>query len=63
MNRKEIYLLAIITFLTVVAWIIFGIYHARKTSNVKELDIGKVAPLTATFDNDIINQLNNRGDY
>lgn len=63
MNRKELYIMAIITFFTVIAWIIFGLFHARNTSNVKDLDLGTITPLTATFDSDIINQLNNRGDY
>jgi len=63
MNRKEAYILAIITFLTVFAWIVFGIFHAKNTSVVKSEDIKKITPLTPKFDNDIINQLNSRRDF
>lgn len=62
MNRKELYILAIITFLTVSVWIMFGLYNAKKTTTIQNTDI-KIVPLTPTFDNDIINQLNQRGDF
>lgn len=57
MNRKELYILAVIIFLTVIAWITFGIYHARTTSSVGDLKIENLVPLTPAFDNDIIDQL------
>ena len=60
MNRKELYFLALITFLTVVAWIVFGLVHAQNTSTVNDEDLRNIVPLTPYFDNDIINQLNNR---
>ena len=62
MNRKEVYILAIITFLTVFAWIVFGIIYAKNTSSVGASDIKKITPLTPNFDSDIINQLNQRRD-
>ena len=60
MNRKEFYILAIITFMTVVAWIIFGVVHARNTSTVEVINTAEIVPLTPAFDSDIINQINNR---
>ncbi|OGF98835.1 hypothetical protein A3D78_06035 [Candidatus Gottesmanbacteria bacterium RIFCSPHIGHO2_02_FULL_39_14] len=62
MNRKEVYILAIITFLTVFAWVVFGIIHAKNTSAINASEIKKLAPLTPYFDSDIINQLNTRRD-
>ena len=63
MNRKELYILALITFLTVCAWIIFGFFHAGKTSTIDDKSLIKIVPLTPTFDNETIRQLNSRGDY
>lgn len=60
MNRKELYILAMIIFLTVIAWITFGIYHARNTSSVNDLKSENLVPLTPAFDNDIIDQLRSR---
>ncbi|OGG08109.1 hypothetical protein A3D05_05215 [Candidatus Gottesmanbacteria bacterium RIFCSPHIGHO2_02_FULL_40_24] len=60
MNRKELYILALITFMTVVVWIIFGISGARKISKVEDQTLKTIVPLTPTFDSDIINQLNRR---
>ena len=60
MNRKELYILALITFMTVVVWIIFGISCARKISKVEDQTLKTIVPLTPTFDSDIINQLNRR---
>lgn len=57
MNRKEIAILALIIFFTVIAWILFGIFHARSTSSVTSTQLKEVVPLTPTFDNDIIRQL------
>ncbi|OGG02278.1 hypothetical protein A2W14_00940 [Candidatus Gottesmanbacteria bacterium RBG_16_37_8] len=62
MNRKEIYILAIITFMTVFAWITFGVIHAKNTSKIGGEEIKNITPLTPNFDSDIINQLNNRRD-
>lgn len=60
MNRKDIAILAIIVFFTVVAWIVFGIYHAKNTSTVSQKELRQVVPLTPTFDNDIIKKLRSR---
>lgn len=60
MNRKEVTILALITFLTVIAWIAFGIYHARKTSTVSPVQLKEIEPLTPTFNNGIIEGLKNR---
>jgi hypothetical protein len=62
MNRKEITVLSIITFLTVIAWIIFSVYHTKTSTGlegIKQLDL---KPLTPRFDSDIIRSLKNRED-
>lgn len=60
MNRKEFAILAIIIFLTVTAWIIFGIVAAKNTTTVTQKELRQVVPLTPNFDNDIINRLKSR---
>jgi hypothetical protein len=60
MNRKEVAIIAIILFLSVVAWIVFGVYHARTASSITQKELRQVVPLTPTFDNDIIKKLNSR---
>lgn len=60
MNRKELAIIAIAIFLTVTAWIVFGVYHARNTNTVSQKELRQVIPLTPNFDNDIINRLKSR---
>ena len=60
MNRREVFMIAIITFFTVIAWIVFGVFHARTTSTISQKEKQEVVPLTPTFDNDIIRQLQAR---
>lgn len=60
MNRKEFAILAIIIFLSVTAWIIFGVNSAKNTTTVTQNDLRQVVPLTPNFDNDIINRLKSR---
>lgn len=60
MNRKEIVILAIIIFLSVIAWIVFGIYYAKETPTLSQNELKQVVPLTPAFDNDIINKLKSR---
>lgn len=60
MNRKEIAILSIIIFLSVLAWLILGIYYAKNTSIITQKELLQVIPLTPTFDNDIINKLKSR---
>lgn len=60
MNRKELAIIASIIFLTVIAWIAFGIFHARTSTTVSQKELRQVVPLTPTFDNDIIKKLQSR---
>jgi hypothetical protein len=62
MNRKEFTILSIITFLTVIAWIIFSINHTKTSSNLEGVKMIELTPLTPNFDNDIIMSLKNRED-
>lgn len=60
MNRKEIAILALIIFLSVVAWIAFDIYHTKNKMTISPKELQQVIPLTPTFDNDILKRLKTR---
>jgi len=60
MNRKEFTIIAIIIFLSVVAWIAFDIASARSKSSATQKELRHVVPLTPTFNNDIIMKLKGR---
>jgi len=60
MNRKELTILSIITFITVTVWIILGIYHTKINSSIEGIQHKNTTPLTASFDNDIIKELEKR---
>lgn len=60
MNSKETAVIALIIFLTVVAWIAFGLYHAAKTSSITSLQQEQIKPLTPNFDGAIIEKIKSR---
>lgn len=60
MNRKEIAILAIIIFLSVMAWIAFDVFHAKSASTISAKSIRQVVPLTPNFDRDTIRKLKSR---
>jgi hypothetical protein len=60
MNRKEFTVIAVIIFLSVVAWIAFDIVSTRSKSSTTQKELHHVVPLTPTFNNDIIMKLKGR---
>lgn len=60
MNRKELFILTLVIFLSIVIWIVFDIHRAKTISTISEKNLRQVVPLTPTFDNDTIRKLKNR---
>ena len=60
MSSKDLLILSILTFITVLAWIIFDVYHAATTSTVTPLQKELTKPLKPTFDQEIILKLRKR---
>lgn len=60
MNRREFFILALITFSTVIVWIALSLQRAQTTSTISPEQEREIIPLTPTFDNDIINALEKR---
>lgn len=60
MSGKDLLILSILTFITVVAWIIFDVYHASTTSTITPLQKELIEPLKPTFDQETILKLRER---
>lgn len=60
MSSKDLLILSILTFITVIAWIIFDVYHAATTSTITPFQKELIEPLKPTFDQEIILRLEKR---
>lgn len=59
-KQRDLLIIIFMTFLTVVAWVGFNIYHLSVTSTISdELQI-QIAPINPNFDINIINKLKSR---
>src|SRR5438552_17883925 len=59
-KRKDVIITLWMTFLTVAAWIGFGIYHIWTTSTISEIDVSAISPINPNFDTGVINALKAR---
>ena len=62
MKRKDLMLLLIPTFIFVVAWTGFSIYHGFVTSTIPANLNTQISPITPSFDTKTINALKDRQD-
>jgi hypothetical protein len=60
MKRKDILLILIPSFIFVLAWIGFSIYHNIVTSTISEPLSVQITPITPNFDTSVIDNLKNR---
>lgn len=60
MSNKDLLILSILTFITVLAWIIFDVYHAATTSTITPLQKELIKPLKPTFNQEVILRLKER---
>lgn len=58
---KELLYLSVVSFLIVLAWIAFDVYHAISTTTTTPVQEQQVAPLTPNFDHEIILKVLERG--
>jgi len=56
MNRKEFLLVAITTFITVVAWVVFDIIHARNSVQIDTNLLETIEPIDTNFDIGVVNE-------
>ena len=59
-TNKDTLVVAIFTLITVMAWIVFDVYHASVTSTVTEVQQSLMTPLDPQFDNQVISKMRNR---
>lgn len=54
---KDIFILSLLTFITVVAWVLFDIHHANTTNTIKPPIKKLLKPLSPNLDVDLIREL------
>lgn len=54
---KDIFILSLVTFITVVAWLVFDIYHASTVNTIKLPTEELMKPLLPSIDTDLIREL------
>lgn len=57
MKQKDLVLVAAFTFITVVAWIIFSVYHTQVTSTITPAQEQKIEPIEPMFNTSLIEQI------
>lgn len=57
MSNKDLLILSVMTFITVVAWIASDAYHVSVTSTITAVEKKLMEPLNPTFDKEVIVQL------
>lgn len=60
MKHKDIYMLLIPSFILVVFWIIFTIYHNSVSSTITPTQSVQIKPISADFDSKTINDIKTR---
>lgn len=60
MSSKDLLTLSILTFITVVAWIVFDVYHTTTASTITPLQKELTAPIKPNFDQEILLRLKER---
>lgn len=54
---KDIFILSLLTFITVVTWVIFDIHHASTMNTIKPPIEELLDPLSSSLDTDLIKEL------
>lgn len=57
MSNRQILFVSLLTFITVLAWIGFDVYHVLTTSTVKTIDQEMIRILEPKFDTQVILEL------
>ena len=60
MKQKDILLIVVPTFIMVVLWIAFSIYHNHVSSTIKDPLSTQIEPISATFDTKTLDNLKQR---
>lgn len=60
MKKQDLLIILIPTFICVISWIGFNIYHNSITSTISSQDINQITPINPNFDTKIIDVLKKR---
>lgn len=59
MTSRQVLFLSILTFFTILAWIVFDVYHALTTTTIKPVDQKIIRDLNPKFDTQTLLKLKN----
>jgi hypothetical protein len=62
MNKKDILLLSILTFLTIAIWTVYDIYHVAITSTISIEQQNLTKDFSPTFDTEVLELLRSRSE-
>lgn len=60
MSSRELLILSVFTFLTVLFWIVFSVYHTATTSTLTPIQIKQIEPADSNLDIKTIERLKSR---
>lgn len=60
MRGRDFLIFSVLTFITVVVWIVSDAYHAAVTSTLTTVEKKMMEPLSPTFDQQVIKELRTR---
>lgn len=60
MSQKELLIITVTIFLTIIGWIIADLVHVANTKKVEEINVRFSQPITTTFDKKMFNDLEKR---
>ncbi|MBP9816219.1 hypothetical protein KBD09_03235 [Candidatus Woesebacteria bacterium] len=60
MSQKELLIITVTIFLTIIGWIIADLVHVAHTQKVEEINVRFSQPITTTFDKKILDDLEKR---
>lgn len=59
-HNKDMLVISALTVITVMAWIIFDVYHASATSTITEVQMQLISPLSPKLNPEVLNQIHQR---
>ncbi|HCS78628.1 TPA: hypothetical protein DIV55_02695 [Patescibacteria group bacterium] len=61
-NQKDLLVISIFTFITVIFWVVSGVYHAIVTSQITEVQEELITPLNPKLNAEAIENIRSRSN-
>ncbi len=59
-TNRDMFILSLFSLITIVAWIVFDVYHAATTSQITPVQQELMTPVNPVFDTSVIQELKNQ---